>query len=353
MYPRNLCKRTGSFATIIAMLLDRLKRPIHDLRISVTDRCNFRCGYCMPKDKYGRDHQFLKRSELLSFEEIETIARVFVELGVVKIRLTGGEPLVRNDLETLIRRLSQIEGLNDLSLTTNASLLSAKRAVALREAGIRRINISLDALDAKTFGQLNGVGYPVEDVLSGVDNAGRAGFEQIKVNMVVQAGKNEASILPMLEYFIGKDVVLRFIEYMDVGNSNDWQNKDVFTSQQIKSLIESRYPIEALDANYRGEVARRWKLSGLPMEFGIISSVSDPFCGECSRARLSAIGEVYTCLFANGGFDLRALLRAGQADTTLYQSIRRLWQAREDRYSEIRSSAGSQRQKVEMSYIGG
>jgi len=319
----------------------------------VTDRCNFRCGYCMPKDKYGRNHQFLKRKELLTFEEIEKIARVFVELGVVKIRLTGGEPLVRNDLEGLIRRLKQIDGLKDLGLTTNASLLSARRANVLREAGIQRINISLDALDAKTFGELNGVGYPVEDVLSGVENAIAAGFEKIKVNMVVQTGRNEASILPMLKYFIGKDVVLRFIEFMDVGNSNNWQNEDVFTSQQIKALIESRYKIEALDANYRGEVARRWKLSGLPMEFGIISSVSEPFCGECSRARLSAIGEVYTCLFADSGFDLRALLRAPDADTTLYQSMQRLWREREDRYSEIRSSQGSTRQKVEMSYIGG
>jgi cyclic pyranopterin phosphate synthase len=335
------------------MLLDKLKRPIHDLRISVTDRCNFRCGYCMPKDKYGRDHQFLKRKELLTFEEIEKVARAFVALGVVKIRLTGGEPLVRNDLETLVRHLKQIDGLQDLSLTTNASLLSAKRAATLREAGIDRINISLDALDAKTFGQLNGVGYPVEDVLSGVENACQAGFEQVKVNMVVQSGRNEASVLPMLEYFIGKNVVLRFIEYMDVGNSNNWQNEDVFTAQQIKSLIETRYPIEALDANYRGEVARRWKLSGLPMEFGIISSVSEPFCGECSRARLSAIGEVYTCLFAGGGADLRELLRASDSEVSLFESIQRLWSERTDRYSELRSHQGPVRQKVEMSYIGG
>ena len=335
------------------MLLDKLKRPIHDLRISVTDRCNFRCGYCMPKDKYGRDHQFLKRKELLTFEEIEKVARAFVNLGVVKIRLTGGEPLVRNDLETLVRRLKQIDGLQDLSLTTNASLLSAKRAATLREAGIDRVNISLDALDAKTFGQLNGVGYPVEDVLSGVENACKAGFEQVKVNMVVQSGRNEASVLPMLEYFIGKDVVLRFIEYMDVGNSNNWQNEDVFTARQIKSLIETRYPIEALDANYRGEVARRWKLSGLPMEFGIISSVSEPFCGECSRARLSAIGEVYTCLFAGSGVDLRELLRASDSEVSLFEFIQRLWSERTDRYSELRSHQGPARQKVEMSYIGG
>lgn len=335
------------------MLVDRLHRPIHDLRISVTDRCNFRCGYCMPKDKYGRDHQFLKRKELLTFEEIEKIARAFVELGVVKIRLTGGEPLVRHDVESLIQRLKGIDGLKDLSLTTNASLLSVKRAAVLREVGIQRINISLDALDAKTFGRLNGVGYPVEDVLSGIENARKAGFEQIKINMVVQHGLNESSILPMLEYFIGKDVILRFIEYMDVGNCNDWQNNDVFTSKQIKSLIESRYPIEPLDANYRGEVAKRWKLVDSPLEFGIISSVTEPFCGECSRARLSAIGEVYTCLFAGSGFDMRGILRDSKQDLSLHQAVQRLWRGRDDRYSELRTTLSSTRQKVEMSYIGG
>jgi cyclic pyranopterin phosphate synthase len=335
------------------MLLDSLQRPIRDLRISVTDRCNFRCGYCMPKDKFGRDHQFLKRKELLTFEEIEKVARAFVELGVVKIRLTGGEPLVRKDLESLIKRLKRIDGLNDLSLTTNASLLSAARANSLREAGIQRINISLDALDPKTFAQLNGVGYPVKDVLSGIEHACDAGFEQIKINMVVQKGLNESSILPMLEYFIDKDVVLRFIEFMDVGNSNDWKNEDVFVAQDIKSLISSRYRIQALDANYRGEVARRWGLSDFPMEFGIISSVTEPFCGECSRARLSAIGEVYTCLFASSGVDLRAVLRNPKAGQSVYKSIKHLWQVRNDRYSEQRTELGPNRQKVEMSYIGG
>lgn len=335
------------------MLVDRFNRPIRDLRISVTDRCNFRCGYCMPKDKYGRDHQFLKRQELLSFEEIEQIARAFIDLGVVKIRLTGGEPLVRSDLELLISLIRQIDGLQDLSLTTNASLLSAKRAASLRAAGIQRINISLDALDAKTFGQLNGVGYPVEDVLSGVNNALEAGFEAVKVNMVVQAGQNESSILPMLEYFMDKSVILRFIEYMDVGNSNNWQHADVFTASQIKSLIESRYRIEALEANYRGEVAQRWRLRDHPLEFGIISSVTEPFCGDCSRARLSAIGEVYTCLFANSGCDLRALIRDPGRNISLYETIAALWRDRGDRYSELRSQLGPNRQKVEMSYIGG
>ena len=335
------------------MLVDQFNRPIRDLRISVTDRCNFRCGYCMPKDKYGRDHQFLKRNQLLSFEEIEQIARAFVARGVVKVRLTGGEPLVRHDLEALIRQLAAIEGLEDLSLTTNASLLSAKRANSLRDAGIARINISLDALDPATFGRLNGVGYPVEDVLAGVEHARQAGFKQIKINMVVQKGKNEASILPMVEYFKGRGMILRFIEFMDVGNTNGWKYDEVFTSQQIKSLIEARYPINPLDANYRGEVAKRWALESDDLELGIISSVTEPFCVECSRARLSAIGELYTCLFATSGKDLRAILRASESSQALDNAIEQLWSERTDRYSEQRSELGTTHQKVEMSYIGG
>ncbi len=335
------------------MLLDQLQRPIRDLRISVTDRCNFRCGYCMPIDKYGRHHQFLKRKALLTFEEIESIARVFISLGVVKIRLTGGEPLVRSDLESLVSRLAQLEGLRDLSLTTNASLLSAKRADALRKAGIARINISLDALDDKTFGRLNGIGYPVKDVLAGVENARRAGFEQVKVNMVVQKGKNEASILPMVDYFIGRGVILRFIEFMDVGNSNDWSVEDVFTSQEIKDLIETRYRIAPMDANYRGEVAKRWQLVDEPLELGLISSVTEPFCGDCSRARLSAIGEVYTCLFSAKGYDLRAIIRDPEAGQPLDEAIGKLWNQRSDRYSELRTEIGPEVEKVEMSYIGG
>lgn len=335
------------------MLFDQHQRPIHDLRISVTDRCNFRCGYCMPKDKYGRHHQFLKRNELLTFEEIESIARVFVELGVVKIRLTGGEPLVRSDLETLITKLAKIDGLDDLSLTTNASLLSISRAQKLREAGIKRINISLDALDEITFGRLNGVGYPVAKVLEGVDNARAAGFDQIKVNMVVQKGQNEESILPMIDYFNGSDIVLRFIEFMDVGNSNNWKEETVFSAHQIKDLIKTRHEIAPLDANYKGEVAKRWKLKDSAMEIGIISSVSEPFCGDCSRARLSAIGEVYTCLFATHGHDLRSVLRDENSEHDLHQAISKIWTNRSDRYSELRTQIGDTHQKVEMSYIGG
>ena len=307
----------------------------------------------MPKDKYGRDHQFLKRNQLLSFEEIEQIARAFIARGVVKIRLTGGEPLVRHDLETLIRQLAGIEGLKDLSLTTNASLLSAKRADSLREAGIARINISLDALDAATFGRLNGVGYPVEDVLAGVEHARQAGFEQIKINMVVQKGQNETSILPMVDYFKGRGMILRFIEFMDVGNSNGWKYDEVFSSRQIKSVIEAQYPMHPLDANYRGEVAKRWALESGDLELGIISSVTEPFCGECSRARLSAIGELYTCLFATSGVDLRAILRTCESSQALDSAIEQLWTQRSDRYSEIRTELDSPQQKVEMSYIGG
>lgn len=340
------------------MLVDQLNRPIHDLRISVTDRCNFRCGYCMPKDKYGRNHQFLKRNELLTFEEIEAVARAFVHLGVVKIRLTGGEPLIRNDLESLIKRLAAIDGLQDISLTTNASLLSAKRATSLRKAGIQRINISLDALDDITFGRLNGVGYPVTDVLTGIDNARKAGFEQIKVNMVVQKGQNEGSILPMIDHFIGTDVILRFIEFMDVGNSNGWDVGSVFTTQQVKSLIETQYKIIPVEANYRGEVAKRWCLVDeenvdATLELGLISSVTEPFCGECSRARLSAIGEIYTCLFANKGHDLRRVIREPNEQSALVQAIEALWSNRQDRYSEVRDQVGMSTQKVEMSYIGG
>ncbi len=342
------------------MLVDTLNRPIHDLRISVTDRCNFRCGYCMPKDKYGRGHQFLKRKELLTFEEIELIARAFVDKGVVKIRLTGGEPLLRKDLEILIVRLAKIKGLEDLSLTTNASLLTASRAVALREAGLHRINISLDALDDKTFGELNGMGYPVADVLSGIEHAQDAGFEKIKVNMVVQKGRNVASILPMIDYFKGRGLILRFIEYMDVGNTNAWQPHEVFSAAQIKSLIEPHYQLRPLDANYRGEVAQRWGIwnpgeTEPVLEIGLIASVTEPFCGDCARARLSAIGEVYTCLFATQGHDLRAVVRDPKARLNLSETIEKIWSNRSDRYSEIRGEvgAGAKREKVEMSYIGG
>lgn len=335
------------------MLTDALQRPARDLRISVTDRCNFRCGYCMPKDKYGRDHVFLPRSALLSFEEIEMIARIFIELGVTKIRLTGGEPLIRRDLEKLILSLSRLDGLQDLSLTTNASLLTKQRAQNLRSAGLSRINISLDALNKETFAKLNGIFFPVERVLENLEHACNAGFETVKVNMVVQKGVNESAILPMIDYFIKHNIILRFIEFMDVGNTNEWSLDDVFSAQNIRDLIQSRYEILPLDANYPGEVAKRWTLKNQDLEIGIISSVSTPFCNQCSRARLSALGELYTCLFTDKGFDLRQIVRQDSSLDGLRQRIKTIWGNRDDRYSELRSTQQKTSQKVEMSYIGG
>ncbi|MFT5260474.1 MAG: cyclic pyranopterin phosphate synthase [Saprospiraceae bacterium] len=338
------------------MLLDSLQRPLHDLRISVTDRCNFRCNYCMPKHIFKPGYKFLNRSELLSFEEIEQIARVFVGLGVEKIRLTGGEPLIRRDLENLVAMLAAIPNLKDLSLTTNASLLTLDRAIALREAGLKRVNISLDAIDDPTFKALNDMNFPVGKVLTGIGAALEAGFESVKVNMVVQKGVNDHSILPMVEHFRNSKVILRFIEYMDVGNANGWQLSDVFTAQQTLDLIQTQYPVEAIGANYLGEVAKRWKVvdsSESKLEIGLISSVSQTFCHECSRARLSAIGQIYTCLFAGEGQDIRSILREAKSPDDLRNAVSALWQKRKDRYSEERASNKGSSQKVEMSYIGG
>ncbi len=338
------------------MLLDSLNRPLHDLRISVTDRCNFRCNYCMPKEVFGRGYSFLGRDELLSFEEIEKIARAFVGQGVQKIRLTGGEPLIRSDLETLVQMLSAIPDLKDLSLTTNASLLTRERARSLRSAGVQRLNISLDALDDPTFTQLNSVNFPVEKVLTGIDHAVAAGFKNIKINMVVQKGINDHGILPMAAHFLGSGVVLRFIEYMDVGNANAWQLDEVTTAQEILDTLQSQYVVSPVDPNYTGEVAKRWHLKSVQheaLEVGIISSVSEPFCHDCSRARLSAIGEVYNCLFASKGHDLRKVLREQTNEAVLTKAIQAIWSARQDRYSQERSGQQPSSQKVEMSYIGG
>lgn len=338
------------------MLLDSLQRPLHDLRISVTDRCNFRCNYCMPKHIFNKHHKFLSKHELLSFEEIERIAKVFVELGVRKIRLTGGEPLIRKDLENLVALLSTIAKLKDLSLTTNASLLTLDRAVALREAGLRRVNISLDAIDEPTFKALNNMNFPMSKVLSGINAAIEAGFESVKVNMVVQKGVNDHSILPLVEHFKDSKVILRFIEYMDVGNANGWQLNEVFTAQEMLDLIQTRYAVETIGANYPGEVAKRWKLTDQresQLEIGMISSVSQTFCHECSRARLSAIGQIYTCLFASQSHDLRAVMRESTSPNALIQAVRDIWSGRTDRYSEERATLGNASQKVEMSYIGG
>ena len=342
-----------------ATLCDRHGRTLHDLRVSVTDRCNFRCEYCMPKDVFGRDHRFLPKNQLLSFEEIERLVRVFVRLGVRKVRLTGGEPLLRHDLEDLVARLVRIDKLGDLAITTNASLLTESRARALRRAGIRRVNISLDALDEKIYRTINRINSPLSDILRGIDHALAAGFAAVKINMVVQKGVNVSEIIPMARRFRGSGAILRFIEFMDTGNHNQWSLDRVFTAREIVELLDPVYPLEPLDANYRGEVAKRWRYADGGGEIGVISSISQPFCGSCARARLSAVGEVYTCLFASAGFDLRELLRAGADEEKLAARIGALWQNRRDQYSVDRLSfqpppAGKKAsQKVEMSYIGG
>jgi GTP 3',8-cyclase len=330
---------------------DTFGRPLRDLRISVTDRCNFRCVYCMPKEVFGRDYQFLPRSALLTFEEIERLARLFVAHGVRKLRLTGGEPLVRRDLEHLIERLGRLEDV-DLTLTTNGSLLAAK-AHALRNAGLDRVTVSLDSLDDDIFKAMNDVDFPVERVLEGIDAAAEAGFRPVKVNMVVRRGLNEDSVVPMARYFRERGHILRFIEYMDVGHSNGWRLDDVVPASELVAAIDAELPLEPLPPNYPGEVANRWRYRDGAGEVGVIASVTQPFCGACTRARLSAEGSVYTCLFATRGHDLRALLRSGASDEELFAAIGRIWHRRDDRYSEIRSENTTGLPKVEMSYIGG
>lgn len=333
---------------------DALGRRLRDLRISVTDRCNFRCTYCMPKEIFGADHAFLPRVSLLSFEEIARLAGVFAALGVTKLRLTGGEPLVRRDLEHLIEKLAPIPGIDDISLTTNASLLTADKARRLADAGLRRITVSLDALDNPTFQAINDVGFPVERVLEGIDNATAAGLAPIKINMVVKRSANDHGIEDMAAHFRGSGHILRFIEYMDVGNANGWRLDEVVPAQEIVQRIDARWPIEPLAANYRGEVANRWRYRDGGGEIGIIASVTSPFCGACSRARLSAEGSLYTCLFASQGFDLKGLLRSGATDEMIADRLTAVWHGRRDRYSELRSRAtAAPARKVEMSYIGG
>ena len=340
-------------------ILDRRQRPLRDLRISVTDRCNFRCGYCMPRDVFGKGYKFLRQNQLLSFEEIERLVRIFSGFGVTKLRLTGGEPLLRRDIEQLVTMLAAVEGIEDIAMTTNASLLTAARAKQLKEAGLKRINISLDALDKSIYQQINEVNTPLEDVLAGIDHALDAEFESVKVNMVVQNGINNSDILPMVRRFRHSGVILRFIEFMDVGNHNQWSSEQVFTSTEIINLIQQEYALESIDANYHGEVAQRWRYQDGAGEIGVISSITQPFCGGCARARLSAVGELFTCLFATSGFDLRSLVRAGYDDDELQQRIEKIWTERQDRYSEIRFSPENLvkdrqgEQKVEMSYIGG
>lgn len=336
----------------LLMPLDRLGRPLRDLRISVTDRCNFRCTYCMPKEVFGRDFQFLAHRQLLTFEEITRLARIFLDHGVEKIRITGGEPLVRRDVERLIAMLAPLPGLRDLTLTTNGSLL-ARKARALKDAGLRRVTVSLDSLDDRVFKAMNDVDFPVDRVLEGIAAAQDAGLGPIKINMVVKRGVNDDSIVPMAHYFHGTGKILRFIEFMDVGETNGWRLEDVVSAAEIVKRIDAVLPIEPVAANYRGEVATRYRYRDGGGEIGIISSVTQPFCGACTRARLSAEGVLYTCLFAADGHDFRALLRSGAGDEKIAARVRGVWTARVDRYSEIRASATMPIRKVEMSHIGG
>jgi cyclic pyranopterin phosphate synthase len=331
-------------------LEDSLHRPLRDLRVSITDRCNFRCVYCMPKEVYGRDYTFLPRRDLLTFEEIARLAGVFARLGLEKIRLTGGEPLIRRDVERLVEMLASIPGL-DLTLTTNGALL-AQKAQALRDAGLGRITISLDSLDDEVFRAMNDVDFPVQTVLEGIDAAAAAGLP-VKVNVVVKRGVNEDSVLPMARRFRDQGHVVRFIEYMDVGHTNGWRLADVVPASDIVAAIDAELPLERLPPRYPGEVAERYRYRDGRGEVGVIASVTRPFCGACTRARLSADGSLYTCLFATTGHDLRALVRDGSSDGDIAASIGGIWRERSDRYSELRSAVTRDLPKVEMSYIGG
>jgi cyclic pyranopterin phosphate synthase len=334
-------------------LIDQLNRPLRDLRISVTDRCNFRCVYCMPKEIFGAGYPFLSREETLSFEEIARLGRIFVDHGVRKFRLTGGEPLVRRNLEELVAMLTAIDGLEDIALTTNGSLLTRKKAQALKDAGLRRISISLDSLDNAIFQSMNDVGFPVEKVLQAIDNALEAGLEPVKIDMVVKRGVNEDSIVTMAERFRGTGVILRFIEFMDVGSTNGWRMEDVVPAQEIIDTVNAAWPVMPIDPNYPGEVANRWQYLDGQGEIGVIASVTMPFCGDCNRARLSSDGQLYTCLFGIKGHDFRALLRSGASDEEISALLRTVWSNRVDRYSEIRSSNTIHLKKIEMSRIGG
>jgi cyclic pyranopterin phosphate synthase len=337
----------------MAVALDQLRRPVRDLRISVTDRCNFRCVYCMPKEIFGKQFEFLQREQLLRFEEIERLTRVFAAMGVEKLRITGGEPLVRRNVDELIAMLAVVPGIRDVTLTTNGSLL-ARMAERLAAAGLNRVTVSLDSLDDETFRAMNDVDFPVADVLAGIDAALAAGLGPVKVNMVVKRGANDDSILAMAERFRGTGVILRFIEYMDVGATNRWQLDDVVPSAEIAHAIGERWALEPVAAGYRGEVATRYRYRDGGGEIGFISSVTEPFCHDCTRARLSAEGTLYTCLFASRGHDLRAMLRGELSDAELDQQLRGLWRRRDDRYSEQRTqSTPLDPPKIEMSHIGG
>lgn len=330
---------------------DTRGRALRDLRISITDRCNFRCTYCMPKEIFNHEYRFLERKQLLSFEEIERLARILVSLGVKKIRLTGGEPLLRRGVETLVEKLAAFPGI-DLAITTNGVLLE-KKAQQLKDAGLDRVTVSLDSMDSKVFKKINDVGAGVDQVLAGIEAAHRAGFKPVKINMVVKRGINDQSIVPMARHFRGTDHIVRFIEYMDVGNTNGWKMDDVVTASEMIAVVDEHFPVEPVRSNYPGEVANRWRYRDGKGEIGIIASVTQPFCGGCTRLRLSPEGSLYTCLFANSGYDLREPLRSGASDDEIQTKVSELWGVRDDHYSEIRTRETSSLSKVEMSYIGG
>ncbi len=343
---------TAQAGARVESLVDSLRRPLRDLRISVTDRCNFRCTYCMPKEVFGRGYQFLDREKLLTFEETARLARIFVQQGVQKIRLTGGEPTLRRGLPKLIGMLAAIDGLKDLTMTTNGSRL-VDLAGELREAGLKRITVSLDSLDDTVFRSMNDVDFPVDQVLLGIEAAREAGLWPIKINTVVKRGANEHTVVDLARHFRGTGYIVRFIEYMDVGNSNGWRMDDVVTAAEVLAMIDREFPLEPVAPDYPGEVAQRWRYKDGAGEIGVIASVTQPFCGGCTRARLSADGRMYTCLFGKMGYDLRKLLRSGKSDEEIEEFLRSRWSARKDRYSELRSARTAPASKVEMSYVGG
>lgn len=337
----------------VSQPVDTFNRPVRDLRISVTDRCNFRCTYCMPKEIFGPDYTFLTRDEKLSYEEITRVASAFVGLGVNKLRLTGGEPLLRREVDKLVGMLAEIPGVDDLTLTTNASLL-ARKAELLRDAGLNRVTVSLDALDDETFKKMNDVDHPVDQVLDGIRVAANAGLGPIKINAVIQRGVNEHAVVDLARHFRGTGHIVRFIEYMDVGTTNGWRLDDVVPAAEMIEKLNAVFPVEPIAPNYPGEVARRYRYLDGAGEVGLIASVTQPFCGSCTRVRLSPDGSIFTCLFAGTGTDLKGPIRSGASDEELRSLIDTVWRKRSDRYSEIRSSQTvSIGQRVEMSYIGG
>jgi cyclic pyranopterin phosphate synthase len=345
-----VARRTAAPAFGGGALADTRGRAMRDLRISVTDRCNFRCVYCMPREVFDAGHEFLPHSAILSFEEITRLARIFVDLGVKKVRLTGGEPLVRKQLHRLVAMLNELPV--EITLTTNGSLL-ARQAKGLKEAGLDRVTVSLDSLDEVTFQAMNDADFPVAKVIEGIEVAAAEGLAPVKINMVVKRGTNEADIVAMAGRWRGTGHIVRFIEYMDVGSSNGWRMDDVVPSAEVVRRISERWPLEPIDANYPGEVAERWRYADGAGEIGVISSVTQAFCSSCNRMRLSTEGSLYTCLFAQSGHDLKALLRSGASDEEIRNEIAAVWQRRSDRYSEVRTEETAKQRKIEMSYIGG